>query len=74
MMERRSAQTMASLEKALVPNTAWKLLNLIPLLVLAQVILIPALGFYRVEIDFCRLRRWNFHASHLTQRPPPTFC
>ncbi len=40
LTERRSAQIIALLEKALKPDTAWETLNLIPLLVLAQAILI----------------------------------
>ncbi|MGA2534772.1 MAG: hypothetical protein ABSF53_02065 [Terracidiphilus sp.] len=71
--ERRSAQTMALLEKALEPDTAWERLNLIPLLVLAQAILFLTFEFYHVEMNFCRSRRWNFHDPHLTQRPPPAF-
>jgi hypothetical protein len=74
LTERRSAQTMALLEKALKPDTAWERLNLIPLLVLAQAILILTFAFYQVEINLCRSRRWNFQYPHLTQRPPPAFC
>ena len=74
LTERRSAQTMALLERALNPDTAWETLNLIALLVLAQAILFLSFKFYQVEMNFCRPRRWNFHDPHLTQRPPPTFC
>jgi hypothetical protein len=70
--ERRSAQTMALLEKALRPDTAWEL-NLIPLLVLAQAILILTFGFHQVEMNLCRFRRRDFPNPHLTQRPPPAF-
>jgi len=71
LTERRSAQTMASLERALKPDTARETLNLISLLVLAQAILFLTFEFYQVEMNFCRFRRWNFHDPHLTQRPPP---
>jgi hypothetical protein len=74
LTEKRSAQTVASLEKALKPGTAWETLNLIPLLVLAQAILFLTFKFYQVEVNFCRSCRWNFHDPHLTQRPPPAFC
>jgi hypothetical protein len=74
LTERRSAQTIALLEKALEPNTAWETLNLIPLLVLAQAILILTFEFYQVEMNLCRSRRCDFHSPHLTQRPPPAFC
>ncbi len=73
LTEKRSAQTMALLEKALKPDTAWETLNLIPLLVLAQAILILTFELYQVAMDFCRSCRWNFHDPHLTQRPPPAF-
>jgi hypothetical protein len=71
LTERRSAQTVALLEKALKPDTARETLNLIPLLVLAQAILFLAFKFCQVETNFCRSRRGNFHDPHLTQRPPP---
>src|ERR1700689_1195390 len=71
LTERRSAQTMALLEKALKPDTAWERLNLIPLLVLALALLFLTFRFYQAEMNFCRTRRWNFHDPHLTQRPPP---
>jgi hypothetical protein len=74
LTERRSAQTMASLEKALKPDTAWETLNLIPLLVLAQAILILTFEFYQVEMNLCGSARWDFQEPHLTQRPPPAFC
>jgi hypothetical protein len=74
LTETRSAQTMALLEKARKPDTASGTLNLIPLLVLAQVILILTFEFYQVEMDLCRSRRWNFHDPRLTPRPPPAFC
>ena len=74
LTERRSAQTMALLEKALRPDAAWERLNLIPLLALAQAILILRFEFYQVETNLCRSRRWDFHDPHLTQRPPPAFC
>jgi hypothetical protein len=74
LTEKRSAQTMALLEKALKPATARETLNLIPLLVLAQAILFLTFKFYQVEMNICRSRRWNFHDPHLTQRPPPAFC
>ena len=74
LTERRSAQTMALLEKAPKPDTAWETLNLIPLLVLAQTILILTFEFNQAEINLCRSRRWNFQDPHLTQRPPPAFC
>ena len=73
LTERRSAQTVALLEKALKPVTAWETLNLIPLLVLAQAILILTFEFYQVEMNLCRSRRWDFHDPRLTQRPPPIF-
>jgi hypothetical protein len=74
LTERRSAQTMALLEKAPKPDTAWETLKLIPLLVLAQAILIHTFEFYQVEMNLCRFRRGDFHDPHLTQRPPPAFC
>jgi len=74
LTERRSAQTMALLEKALKPDTAWETLNLIPLLVLAQAISILVFAFYQVEKDLCSSRRWDIQSPHLTQRPPPPFC
>jgi hypothetical protein len=73
LTETRSAQTMALLAKALEPDTAWETLNLIPLLVLAQAILILTFQVYQVELNLCRSRRSNFHDPHLTQRPPPAF-
>jgi hypothetical protein len=73
LTEKRSAQTMALLEKALKPDAAWEMPNLIPLLVLAQAILILTFKYYQDEMKLCRSRRWNFHDPHLTQRPPPAF-
>jgi hypothetical protein len=64
---------MALLENALQPDTGWETLNLIPLLVLAQAILILTFEFYRVERNLCRSRRSGFQDPHLTQRPPPAF-
>jgi hypothetical protein len=74
LTERRSAQTVALLEKALKPATASETLNLIPLLVLAQAILFLTFKFCQVETDLCRSRRWDPQDLHLTQRPPPAFC
>jgi hypothetical protein len=74
LTEKRSAQTMALLEKALKPDTDWERSDLIPLLVLAQAILILTFESYQAEITLCRSRRWNFQDPHLTQRPPPAFC
>ena len=74
LTERRSAQTMALLEKALQPDTAWETLNLVPLLVLAQAILILAFEFYEVEMNLCSSRRSDLQDPHLTERPPPAFC
>src|SRR5579863_2370433 len=59
LTERRSAQTIALLEKALMPDTAPKTLNLIPQLVLALAILILRFESYQVAMNFCRSRRWN---------------
>ena len=73
LTERRSAQTMAWLEKALKPDTARATLNLIPLLVLAQAILFLTFKSYQVEMNHCSSRRWDFGDPHLTQRPPPRF-
>jgi len=73
LTERRSAQTMASLERAPTTDTASETLNLIPLLVLAQAIFILRFEFCQVELNLCRSRRWDFHDPHLTQRPPPAF-
>ncbi len=73
LTERRSAQTMALLEKALKPDTAWETLPLIPLLVLAQAILILSFESYQVEMNLCSSRRWDFPDPRLTQRPPPAF-
>lgn len=74
LTERRSAQTMALVEKALKPDAAWETLKLIPLLVLAHEILILTFRFYQVEMKLCSSRRWDFDGPHLTQRPPPAFC
>ncbi len=74
LTERRSAQTMALLEKAPKPDTAWETLKLIPLLVLTLAIFILAFEFYQVEMNLCRSRGWDFHDPHLAQRPPPAFC
>ena len=74
LTERRSAQTMAVLENALQPDTAWETLNLIPRLVLAQAILILAFEFYEVEMNLCSSRRSDLQDPHLTERPPPAFC
>jgi hypothetical protein len=73
LTEKRSAQAMALLERALKPDTASETLNLILLLVLAQAILILIFEFDQVEMNLCRCRRWGFHDPHLTQRPPPAF-
>jgi hypothetical protein len=73
LTERRSAQTMASLEKPLTLDAAREKLYLIPLLVLAQAILFLTFKFYQAELHFCRHGRRNFHDPHLTQRPPPAF-
>ncbi len=73
LTERRSAQTIASLEKALEPDIASQRLNLTPLLVLAQAILFFAFRFYQIETNFCGSRRCDFHDAHLKQRPPPAF-
>jgi hypothetical protein len=73
LTERRSAQTVAWLEKALKPDTAWDRLDLIPLLVSALAILILTFEFYQVEMNFCSPRRWDFYDPLLTQRPPPAF-
>ena len=73
LTERRSAQTMALLEKALKPDTAWETLKLIPLLVLSRAILILTFGFCQVEMNLCGSRRRDFQDPHLTQRPPPAF-
>ncbi len=74
LTERRSAQTMALLEKALTPDTAWETLNLIPLLVLAQAISILSFEFCQVEMNLCGSCRLDFQYPYLTQRPPPAFC
>lgn len=73
LTERRSAQTVALLEKALKPDTARATSNLIPLLVLAPAILIRTFEFYQVGMSLCRSRRWDIHDPHLAQRPPPVF-
>ena len=73
LTEKRSAQTVALLEKPLEPDTAWKALNLIPLLVLAQAIVFLTFRSYQVEVNSCSSGRWNFQDPHLTQRPPPAF-
>jgi hypothetical protein len=73
LTERRSAKTMALLEKALRPGTARETLNLIPSLVSAPAILFLTFKFYHLEMNFCRSRRWNLHDPRLTQRPPPAF-
>jgi hypothetical protein len=72
LTEKRSAQTIALLEKALTPERAAETLKLIPLLVLAQAILILTFESYQVEMNLCSFRSWDFHDPHLTQRPPPT--
>lgn len=73
LTERRSAQSMALLEKAPPPDTAWETLKLIPLLVLAHGICFLTFRFYEAEMNLCRSRRWHFQDRHLTQRPPPAF-
>ena len=73
LTERRSAQTIALLEKALTPDPAPETLNLISLLVLAHTILSLTFKFYQVEMNFCGSSGWNYHDPHLTQRPPPAF-
>ncbi len=73
LTERRSAQTLALLEKAPKPHTAWETLNLIPLLLLTQAILILTFRFYQVEMSLCGSRRQDFQDLRLTQRPPPAF-
>jgi hypothetical protein len=73
LTEKRSTQTMALLGSALKPDTAWETWNLIPLLVLAQAILILTFEFCQIEMNLCRFRRWDFQDPHLTQRPPPAF-
>ena len=72
LTERRSAQTIALLEKVLTPDRAPEMLKLIPLLVLAHAILILTFESYQVEMNLRRFRSWDFHDPHLTQRPPPT--
>jgi hypothetical protein len=74
LTERRSAQTIDSLKRAVQSDPDWETLNLIPPLVWTQAILILTFGFYRVEMNLCRSRRWNFQDPHLAQRPPPAFC
>jgi hypothetical protein len=74
LTERRSAQTIALLEKALTPDPAPETLNLIPLSVLAQPMLFLTFKFYGLEMNVYTPRRWDFHDPHLTQRPPPAFC
>jgi hypothetical protein len=71
LTEKRSAQTMALLEKALKPDTAPEPLKLIPLLVLVQAIFLLAFKFYQVEMNLCLSSRWGLRDPHLTQRPPP---
>ncbi len=74
LTERRSAQTMALLEKALKTDTAQATLNVIRLLVFAQAILFLTFKFYQVEMNLCTFCRWDFfHDPRLTQRPPPAF-
>jgi hypothetical protein len=73
LTERRSAETMALLKKALTLDTATERLNLIPLLVSALAILIFRIEFCQVEMHLCRSRRSDFHDPHLAQRPPPAF-
>jgi hypothetical protein len=73
LTERRSAQTLALLEKALTPDTAPETLNLIPPLVLAPAILFLTFKLYELEMNLRSSRRWDFHDPRLTQRPPPAF-
>jgi hypothetical protein len=73
LTERRSAQTLALLEKALTPDTATEMLNLIPLVVSAQAILFLTFTFYALEMNLRTSRRWDFYDPQLTQRPPPAF-
>jgi hypothetical protein len=72
LTEKRSAQPMALLEKALNPNTAPKTLNLISQLVLSQAILILTFASYQLETNLGSSRRWVYDPL-LTQRPPPAF-
>ena len=69
LTERRSAQTMATLEKAVHRNIGW---NTVLLLLAFQAILIPSLRFHQVEVGLCESCRWDLQ-SYLIQRPPPTF-
>jgi hypothetical protein len=73
LTERRTAQTMVLLEKILKPNTARAMLNLIPLFLLTQAILIFTFRFYQVEMSLCGSRTLDFQDLRLTQRPPPAF-
>jgi len=52
LTERRSAQAIDSLKRAVQSDTAWETLNLIPPLVLAQAILILTFEFYKEM--YCR--------------------
>jgi hypothetical protein len=69
LTERRSAQAMETLEKAIQRNMAW---NIILLLFAFQAILIPSFRFHQVEVGLCKSCRWDLQ-SYLIQRPPPTF-
>ncbi len=73
LTERRSAQTVALLERAIKPCVAWEKLPLLGLLVLALAVLILTFVSNQVEMNLCRSRRWDFQDPHLTQRPPPAF-
>ena len=73
LTEKRSAQTIAWLEKAVKSDTNWETLNLFPFVILAQAILILTFEFYQVGINLCGSRRWGLQDPHLAQRPPPAF-
>jgi hypothetical protein len=70
--EKRSAQTMASLEKAVKPDSTWETVKLISLAVSLQMIAIPSFRFHQVEVSLCRSCRCDLQGPDIMHRPPPT--
>jgi hypothetical protein len=74
LTERRSARTMASLEKALQPDMVWETAKLASSLVALQATLIVSFRFSQVEASLCRSCGYDLQDPDLMRRPPPAFC
>ncbi len=74
LTERRSAQTIDSLKRAVQSDTAWETVELVSLVVALQAILILSLTFHQVEMGLRRSCRCDLQGSDLMRRPPPVFC